>query len=59
LLATARLTVGRVHADFLGHFLDPHGLLQLIDAFSREILLTGHNRVADLHDVLLAAARCS
>jgi len=35
LLATAQADGGRVHADFLGHFLDHHGL-QLIDAFFEE-----------------------
>ena len=44
---------GRMHADFFRHLLDHHRL-QLVDASFQEILLPGHDRVANLHDGLLA-----
>ena len=44
---------GRMHADFFGHLLDHHGL-QLVDAAFEEILLAGHDGIADLYDGLLA-----
>src|ERR1700745_2266003 len=43
----------RMDADFFGHLLDHHRF-QLIDALFKEILLARHDRITDLHDVLLA-----